>query len=57
VPPQLPAVQQNQPAPLQLQQGGQPPIPIIVVTPLLPQRTPKIQKCHLQVIPEEDEST
>jgi hypothetical protein len=57
VPPQLPAIQQNQPALLQPQQGGQLPVPLIVVTPLLQQCAPKIQKCCLQAIPEEDEST
>jgi hypothetical protein len=56
VPPQLPVGQQQQPSPVQPQQGGQLAIPKIVVTPLPPQRTPKVQKL-LEAIPEEDEAT
>ncbi len=57
VPPQLLAPQPLPAAPLQLWQGVQPPVPKIVITPSPPQRTPKIQKCCLEAIPEEDEAT
>ncbi len=57
VPPQLLAPQPIQAAPLQLLQGAQPPVPRIVTTPPPPQRTSKVQKCHLEAIPEEDEAT
>jgi len=64
VPPQLPAPQPIQAAPLQPPQNVQPPVPKIVVEPpppkvviTLPQRTLAIQKRHLKAIPEEDEAT
>jgi hypothetical protein len=57
VPPQLLAPQPIQAAPLQLPQGAQPPAPKIVIMPPPPQRTPKVQKRHLEAIPEEDEAT
>jgi hypothetical protein len=57
VPPQLLAPQPVQAAPLQLPQGVQPPVLKIVITPPLSQRTPKVQKCCLEAIPEEDEAT
>jgi hypothetical protein len=57
VPPQLLAPQPVPAAPLQPPQGAQPSAPKIVITPPPPQRTPKIQKRHLEAIPEEDEAT
>jgi hypothetical protein len=57
VPPQLPAPQPIQAAPLQPPQNVQPPVPKIVITPLPPQCSPKMQKSHLEAIPEEDEVT
>jgi len=57
VPPQLLAPQPVQAAPLQPPQGVQPPLTKIVITPLPPQCTPKVQKHRLLDIPEEDEST
>jgi hypothetical protein len=57
VPPQLLAPQPIQATPLQPPQGAQPPAPKIVITPLPPQSTPKVQKRRLEAIPEEDEAT
>jgi hypothetical protein len=57
VPPQLLAPQLVPAAPLQPPQGAQPPAPKIVITAPPDQRTPKIQKRHLEAIPEEDEAT
>jgi hypothetical protein len=54
---QLPAPQPIQAAPLQLPQVVQPPVPKIVVTPLPPQHTPKMQKRCLEAIPEDNEAT
>jgi hypothetical protein len=56
VPPQLPVGQHQQPAPVQPQQGGQLAILKIIVTPPLLQHIPKVQKRHLEAIPEEDEA-
>jgi hypothetical protein len=57
VPPQLPAGQPIQPAPMQPQPVAPVAVPQIVVTPLPPDRTPKVQKRRLPAIPEEDEAT
>jgi hypothetical protein len=56
VPPQLLPPQPIQATPLQPPQNVQPPIPKIIVTPPLPQRTPKMQKRRLEAIPEDDEA-
>ncbi len=57
VPPQLLPAQPIQAAPLQPPQAAHPAIPNIVITPPLPQRTPKVQKRRLEAIPEENEET
>jgi hypothetical protein len=57
VPSQLLAPQLIPAAPLQPPQGVQPPIPAIVITPPLAERTWKVQKRRLSVILEEDKAT